>query len=401
MKISYITMQFPVPSETFASIDVESLRHQGQDISVYCMRPKHSEYNKLMLERNHSNLQVKHFSLSSVLSFLFFLLFHPLISASLLYWVFLCNLKSPKHLFKSLVLFPSAISIFSALFKHKPDIVHLFWGHYPSMVGYLVKKFIPNTVMSMFLGAHDLLSKYPGSISLSTDADVVFTHSKSNLAIMTEMGIDVAKVNVIVRGTKLDFPVKSNPDKFKSIDAPVFLTAARLIEEKGVDDVIKLFNGVSKMHPSAVLYIAGDGPYKRKLVEMVESYGLEKNIVFLGYINQLELIDHMAKSHFFVLMSRYPSERLPNVVKEAMYQKCVVITTETSGIDELIEDKKEGFIVDYNAAADVIKASLSDGEGAKTMADLGHSKIINDFDVNVSMRRYLQLWQKSVSRKTP
>ena len=40
MKISYITMQFPVPSETFASNDVKTLKSLGIDIDVYTLKNK-------------------------------------------------------------------------------------------------------------------------------------------------------------------------------------------------------------------------------------------------------------------------------------------------------------------------------------------------------------------------
>lgn len=402
MKISYITMQFPVPSETFASLDVESLRQQGQVVSVYGMRPRHVQFESLMAERGHTGLPVTHFSFASILVFLAFLLRHPLMTFSLLGWVFSCCAKTPKHLLKSLVLFPSAVSIFSTLLKEKPDVVHLFWGHYPSMVGYLVKRYMPNTVVSMFLGAHDLVSAYPGSVRLSEDADVIFTHSKSNLPLMSEMGIDKDKVNVVVRGTKLDFPIESASNKFDSLNEPVFLTAGRLIEEKGVDDVLRIFQGVLGDYPCAILYIAGDGPFRLRLEKMVSDLGLQGQVSFLGHVEQVELINVMSKTHFFLLMSRYPSERLPNVVKEAMYQECVVLTTNTYGIDELIEHGVDGFIVekgDWESGLDSINTCLADGASAHSIAMKAKQKITEKFDVNVSMRNYIELWQVVKDRK--
>lgn len=402
MKISYITMQFPVPSETFASLDVESLRQQGQVVSVYGMRPRHVQFESLMVERGHTGLSVTHFSFASILVFFAFLLRHPFMTFSLLVWVFSCCAKTPKHLLKSLVLLPSAISIFSSVLKEKPDVVHLFWGHYPSMVGYLVKKYMPNTVVSMFLGAHDLVSAYPGSVRLSEDADVVFTHSESNLSMMSEIGIDTNKVNVVVRGTKLDFPIESAANKFEELNDPVFLTAGRLIEEKGVDDVLRIFQGVLNHYPRAILYIAGDGPFRLRLEKMVSDLGLQGQVSFLGHVEQVELINVMSKTHFFLLMSRYPSERLPNVVKEAMYQECVVLTTNTYGIDELIEHGVDGFIVekgDWESGLDSINTCLADGASAHSIAMKAKQKITEKFDVNVSMRNYIELWQVVKDRK--
>ena len=394
-------MQFPVPSETFASLDVEALRRQGQDVSVHCMRFKHAQFEKLMVERGHTGLQVTHFSFASILVFFAFLLRPPFMTFSLLGWVFSCCAKTPKHFFKSLVLFPSALSIFSSVLKEKPDVVHLFWGHYPSMVGCLVKKYMPDTVVSMFLGAHDLVTAYPGSVRLSEESDVVFTHSQSNLPMMAKLGIDAGKVNVVVRGTKLDFPVEGVANKFEELNAPVFLTAGRLIEEKGVDDVLRIFRAVLNHYPRAVLYIAGDGPFRLNLEKMVTDLGLQGQVSFLGHVEQLELINVMSKTHFFLLMSRYPSERLPNVIKEAMYQKCVVVTTNTLGIDELIENGIEGFVVekgDWESGQASVSRCLENDTSAHSIAMKAKQKIIEKFDVNVSMNTYIKFWQVAKDR---
>ena len=56
-----------------------------------------------------------------------------------------------------IALIPMSFYMFEKLKKEKPDIVHLFWGHYPSLVGYLVKKNMPDTKLSQFLGAYDLV----------------------------------------------------------------------------------------------------------------------------------------------------------------------------------------------------------------------------------------------------
>lgn len=402
MKIAYVTMQFPVPSETFASLDVESLREQGQVLSVYCMRPRHSQFEKLMAERGHKDLFVKHFSLRSFFTALFFSLRHPVMSFSLIWWVLLCCRNNPKHLIKSFILVPSAVSIFNSLFKEKHDVVHLFWGHYPSMVGYLVKKYMPDTVVSLFLGAHDLVSAYPGSVRLSLDTDVNFTHSKSNLPMITEMGIDSSKFNVVVRGTKLDFSVQRATNKFAHLNEPVFLTAGRLIQDKGFDDVLEIFQTALSNYPRSILYIAGDGPFRNDLMDMARSLGIENSVIFLGHIKQAELIEIMAQSHFFLFMSRYLSERLPNVVKEAMYQECVVVTTKTDGIDELIENNQEGFIVmkgGVDSALTCIDKCLLDRNFANSVAVSARLKIKTMFDVNMSVSAYINYWKNAKARK--
>lgn len=395
-------MQFPVPSETFLSLDVEALRKQGHELAVYGLRPNHKQYKQLIQERGHEGLVVDNFSFKTLVLSMWFCLRHPLMFLSLFFWVVSVSFKKPKHLLKSLVLLPSVLGHFYKVYQSSPDVVHLFWGHYPSMLGYLVKRFMPSTVVSQFLGAHDLVTNYPCSFALAKSADLLFTHSKSNLPMFEKMGIDSGRVNVILRGTKLDFPHEGSLDKFNSLDAPIFLTASRLIEEKGVDDVIKIFNYIIGLYPNAKLNVAGDGPYKSELIKLADSLGCSENIVFLGHIKQTTLIRFMSNSHFFLLMSRYPSERLPNVVKEAMYQMCVVLTTQTEGINELIQSNVSGYIVgkgDYLSGIDSIMSCLKDTKLSQAITTEAKSVIKERFDVNKSMQSYIDFWSIALNRK--
>lgn len=395
MRIAYITMQFPVPSETFASLDIETLCKKGHSIEVYGMRPNHAKHKNLIQDRNHEGLIVKNFSNDAFWKFLSFLICHPLICFSLLAWVAKGCILKPKLLLKSFILFPSAIFIFSAIHRAPPDIVHLFWGHYPSMIGYLVKKFIPNSKITMFLGAHDLMEQYPCSIALSRDADVIFTHSNSNLEMMNRLGIDTKSVQVILRGVSMD---KQQPIS-KKFDArkPSLLTAARLIEEKGVDDVLKIVSSLKSSACSPTLSIAGDGPELKRLRSLTVRLDLKENVVFLGHLRQIELLNLMACSDFFVFMSRYSSERLPNVVKEAMLHRCVVVTTDTVGIDELVANGTDGAVVkkgDISAASDFIQQCLSNPALIEKYSEQASKTIHEKFNVDLSMDAYISSWQR-------
>ena len=401
MKISYVTMQFPVPSETFASLDVNALISQGHEVFIHCLRFKHVDYKSMMASRNHSEEYVDHISLMSVFNALGFILLNPLKTFNLVFWILRCCSGHPKHLIKSFLLLPSILSVFSTIKKQRPDIVHLFWGHYPSMVGHMVKKYLPGTVVSQFLGAHDLMSAYPGSVALSRDADLLFTHSKANIPFIASLGIDSSKINVVLRGTRLDYSSDLSSGKFDSLESPRLITACRLIEEKGVDDVLKIFKGIKKIKPGATLYIAGDGPFRLKLEVLAKKLSVLSSVVFMGHVNQQKLLEQMSASHMFLLMSRYPSERLPNVVKEAMFQECVVITTNTTGIEELISHLKDGFIVDkgdYSTALKYAETCFSDHSKIRALSEKARKKIESDFDVNKSMARYALLWEEQLAR---
>lgn len=398
MKIIYITMQFPVPSETFASLDVESLKSKGHSVSVCGMRTKHPRYESLMRERGHKEIKVLNFSISALFSSVIFLFRHPWISTSLLFWVVRYCWKTPKHLFKSLVLLPSALSIFNYIKKNDPDVVHLFWGHYPSMVGFLVKEFLPEVKLSMFLGAHDLMAKYPGSRILANEIEIVFTHSLSNLSILEDHGVEINKVLVVYRGTSTkSLKYKPKLEKFNNLSSPVFVCAGRLIEAKGVDTAIEIFSEIYKSNSCATMYIAGEGEALDALLALSRRLECKKAIKFLGHIQHDELISLMNNAHFFLMMTRYPSDRLPNVIKEAMLQACVVLSSASTGIEELISDGQSGFIIEDNhkdEAIERIVRCINSPEFSRKMGRAAELSIRKNFDVDRSMEIYVNRWQQ-------
>lgn len=398
MKISYITMQFPVPSETFASQDINVLLDLGNVVDVYCLRPKSKEYDSLIHERHKDRgIKVSHLNLSNFIRGVFFIFLYPSVAVGLIKWVFQIN-NSYKDLIKSILLIPSVFYILRLLQYNRPDIVHLFWGHYPSMLLFLLRELIPDLPFTMFLGAHDLETNYKGSVYMSHFASRVFTHSFNNIAPLVKMGIQKDKIKVLHRGALVDdFSIKQVVNKKIHLERGVFLTAARLIQEKGIDEVLDIFLSFAQNKPLSRLLIAGDGPYKKELEKYVHNCQLDKQVIFLGHIPQVELYVHMIKADFFVLMSRYKAERLPNVLKEAMLRKCVCITTYTRGIDELIDNRKSGFI--FNKKNEVIKFLEEIQENSSllhSVVDEAQRKIINNFNVELIMQKYLKIWRDSL-----
>jgi glycosyltransferase involved in cell wall biosynthesis len=269
------------------------------------------------------------------------------------------------------------------------------------MVGYLVKKYLPETVLSQFLGAHDLVANYPGSEILGRQADFVFTHAHSNLAAIQAKDIPADRVRVIYRGINCNLEEGQHRSD-NEIQMPyIFLTASRLIVEKGVDDSIRVFNALLKKYPASVLYIAGDGPHRAKLEELVSSLDCTDRVSFLGHIDQRQLLDRMSSSDFFILMSRYESERLPNVVKEAMLRRCLVVASQTNGIHELIEHGESGFIVpqgDVESAVEMIESVIVDPGMQKRLKENAFDTISVRFNVQCSMHQYLSFWSDAIDR---
>ena len=102
---------------------------------------------------------------------------------------------------------------------------------------------------------------------------------------------------------------------------------------------------IKKLPPSS-LTIVGGGPEKFNLKKISNYYNLDDLISFTGHISHENVFRFLSQSEIFLFLSVKASERLPNVVKEAMSVGCICVVSKTVGIEELIQDNINGYIVD-------------------------------------------------------
>ena len=154
MKLWFITMNFPNLSETFAVNDVRALQEAQVDISVHSLRSAHPAAAKL--SEQLVGVPITHSSVKARLGGLREMLRRPGRALRFLIWVIR---HSSKHghwrlepLAKGLALVPRALQLFRQMELEQPDVVHLFWGHYPAIFAHLVQAHYPGIVSSVFLG---------------------------------------------------------------------------------------------------------------------------------------------------------------------------------------------------------------------------------------------------------
>lgn len=111
---------------------------------------------------------------------------------------------------------------------------------------------------------------------------------------------------------------------------------------KRQDVAIKYFKKVVEMYPSSILHIYGDkeGSYKRYLFHLVKKLGLESNIIFHGFVQDIETI----YKEIDILLVFSKLEGFGLVTAEAMYRGIPVIGYDDAGTSELIEDNQSGYL---------------------------------------------------------
>jgi len=180
-------------------------------------------------------------------------------------------------------------------------------------------------------------------------ADVVIAQTKQ----MKKEALEVFKLNeykVTVMNNPLD---TINIDKLLRDASSPFLekevnivVSGRLRKEKGYDVLIKALPVILKEIPNLKLYVLGsdNGEYN-SLKTLMEKFGLENNIIFLGFKKNPYI--YYKYCDLFVLSSR--REGFPNALLENYYLNTPIVATRCVPIvSELIEDGVNGYTCDVD-----------------------------------------------------
>lgn len=401
LRVAYLTMLFPAGSETFASLDVRELLRKGLEVQVHSFRPKGTDCDRLAVERGLASVPRTYNGLAASARGLGRMLMRPGEALSSLRWLIGVTAARPTELLKSLILLPRAFDILHALRLSRPDVVHVYWGHYPALAGALVQKYLPETLVSMSLGAYDLEAQYPPSAPVARNALFVRTHGQCNVPeLVQRVGIAPDRVAVVFNGIDLDLApsLASAGERIKGR----IVSAGRLIGSKAMDEVLTVFANVRRRVPEATLQIFGDGPERGKLEDLARSLGVDGAVVFRGHTDQRGLFDALSAAEIFLFMSRNTSERLPNVLKEAMACGSVCVTTASVGLNELIVGPDHGRVVnlgDVSAAVNEVVALLDAPAVMEEIRSNARRHIVENFDVRRTTEEYVSRWEAGLAAR--
>ena len=119
-------------------------------------------------------------------------------------------------------------------------------------------------------------------------------------------------------------------------DRPLLLYVGRVAHEKNIDFLLTSFVEVRRARPDAMLVIAGEGPARKHLSEMVQQLGLARDVAFVGYLDRDQaLADCYSAASVFVFASRTETQGL--VLLEALAQGCPVVSTSHLGTASILQ----------------------------------------------------------------
>lgn len=144
--------------------------------------------------------------------------------------------------------------------------------------------------------------------------------------------------------------IKSNNDKFKEISSDFvnLLYVGEINDNKNIKFLLKTFHKVCCNCKNVKLIIVGKGTdeYKNECFDLAKQLGIFENIIYYESVGQAELPYLYNKCKIFLLPSKH--EIFGMVLLEAMFMGLIPITTLHGGSSTLIENEKNGFILDLD-----------------------------------------------------
>jgi glycosyltransferase involved in cell wall biosynthesis len=170
------------------------------------------------------------------------------------------------------------------------------------------------------------------------------------------------------------------------------LAVARLVERKGLGDLIRAFSRLPR--GGFELEIVGDGPDERVLRELVRDLGLLDEIRFLGSLSRAEVAQRFREADLFTLPSS--AEAFGNVFAEALASGLPIVGSTVGGIPELVEHGTNGLLVapgNPGAVAQAIKYLADDPELCRRMAARNRARAEKTLEWSQVVSRYLSVYQ--------
>jgi len=123
----------------------------------------------------------------------------------------------------------------------------------------------------------------------------------------------------------------------------------RLMSHKSVDILIKSIKLVKEKNPKIKSLIIGDGPEKKRLEVLAQKLNLEKNIKFLGFLeNHDDVYALMKSSKVFVFPSIREGFGIVVIEANACGIPVITIDHKDNAARDLIEERKNGFVCQLN-----------------------------------------------------
>ncbi|MGI9352512.1 MAG: glycosyltransferase family 4 protein [Rhizobiaceae bacterium] len=407
-RIALVLKGYPRLSETFIAQEILELERAGFDVSIVSLRHPTDKHTHPV----HSEITAKKHYLPE------YLYQEPIRVLKAKLW---CLAKS--GFWKTIPVFLKDL-----LRDPTPNRIRRFGQ---AMV--LAREFVPvcDHIYVHFLHTPGSVARYASmitgkSFSISAHAKDIWTIPEWEirekladcdwLVTCTEGGADYlsdlsppGKVKLVYHGLDLSrFPPPPNRQSGNDGSAPhnaiQLLTVGRAVAKKGIDTLLRALAALPDTLNWHWTHIGG-GPLREDLQKLAGELGIGDRCDFRGALPQAEVLETYQNTDVFILPSRIDEtgdrDGLPNVIVEAQSQRLAVISTNISGIPELIETEVNGILLepdDVPALRNAILRLSEDIPFRAKMGMAGEQKVRSLFSHKKTIGELVKLLNQSLEK---
>jgi len=319
----------------------------------------------------------------------------------------LANLKRNMWLYFLIPFFMlgECIALYKLLKEKNIDVIHAHWiipqGFVAVLVTYFMKQKIPILCTSHGGDLYGLnqgfLKKLKKWVLNRSNMITVVSHAMREEVL--KLGISPEKIQVISMGVDLQNTFVSNPQIQRTKKSILFV--GRLVEKKGVIYLLQAFAKIIEKYPQTQLNIVGTGTEELYLKQQTKDLNIERNVIFLGAIENSQLPTLYQQTEIVVFPSIVGKdgdrEGFGLVLVEALGCECAIIATDLPAMQDILTDKENALIVPQkNVEQLAIKMTeLFDNQALReNLGKNGRAFVLQHYDWNIISQRYHDLLNK-------
>jgi len=274
--------------------------------------------------------------------------------------------------------------------------------HTNHSAGRLKKKVIDNAELK-----YDIRIREEDNILAYAKGVLALTETEKQ-SLIEEYKLPAEKIYVVPGGLDLKqfYPVKDLEQAKKDLkvkEKNLIFALGRTDPRKGFEWLIKTMPQVLKKVDDVILYIGGGSlpeylhegspelKERERLMNIAKEIGVTDSVHFTGHLSDEDVTKYYSICDTFVVPSIY--EPFGLVLVEAMACKTVVIATNNGGPVNIVDDGKDGFLVDVKKTddfADKIVKVLSNPDLKQKLLQAGYDKAIKQYSWQTVSKRVLE-----------
>jgi len=352
--IAYLVKMYPRFSETFIVNEILELERQGVDVRVYSLhKPNDGRFHASLARVQAPVIYTPEYPLAEPEKFwpAHRVLFQNNRARYLRALSQALTTKS-QTLEAKLKHFLKAGFIAEHLLRHPADAIHAHFASSATHAANFVHQ-LTGTPYSFTAHAKDIYHQGVDPALLRTEiqaARFVVTVSDFNRRYLQDlMTGGSGDIRRLYNGIDLNV---FRPDPATLREPNLILGVGRLVEKKGWEDLIRACALLAEHGASFRCNIIGKGPLEGKLKELIAELGLQDQVKLIGARPQDEVLTAYRRATVFALPCVIGQDGnrdgLPTVLLEAMATGLPVISTDVTGVPEIIDDGLDGLIVPQN-----------------------------------------------------